>query len=181
MQFKYLLAFCFLFFLSLTVTAQKYKQQLQVGGSLNIPTSNLSNITNLGYGGYGKGMFGFSRYNQQITVEAGYNTFPVDKNLTGGFRSHYSVVPVYLGYRYLFPVGVTLESQAGISFNKLKVGSGATFVSTKSTSFALALGAGYQFHDVELGIKYQLSTVKNSDDDITFFAVRLAYNFLLHK
>ena len=180
MGIKYFL-FLSLFFFSVAANAQKYKQQLQVGGSLNIPTINLSNITNLGYGGYAKGMFGFSRYNQQITLEAGYNTFPVDKDLTGGFRSHYSMLPVYLGYRYLFPIGITLESQAGISFNKLKVGSGSAFVADKTTSFALALGAGYQLRNIELGIKYQLTNVKNSDDDITFFTVRLGYNFLLHK
>ncbi|TDQ11251.1 porin family protein [Pedobacter metabolipauper] len=161
----------------LVTLAQKGSNFLQLSGQAAIPTSDLSDVVKTGFGGALKGMYGFSSKPQYLTIEAGYNRFAV-KGLSSSTSAHYSALPVYAGYRANLS-GVILETQAGVSFNRI-AGSGlGGSASANQTAFGWALTAGYIFKDLELDVRYQSS---EGDDDtyiIRFVGIRLGYNFAL--
>ncbi len=139
---------------------------------------DLADVSKMGYGGAVKGMYGFGIREQHVTLEAGYNYFPV-KNLPDGVSANYSAIPIYTGYRYSFS-NFHFESQAGISINKVtgKV-NGQGSKSETSTNFAWGLGASYSYNNIELGIRYQSSETKKEKENISFVGIRLGYNFSL--
>ncbi len=157
--------------------AQKGNNQLQVGGQAALPVGRLNDVAKTGFGIAAKGMYGFGVADQQVTLEAGYNRFAV-KNLPNGVTGEYSAIPIYTGYRYIIG-GLSLEPQAGISFNKIVATAGNQAASGNETNFGWATSVGYSFSDIELSVRYQSSDVKNSDVKLTFLGFRLAYNFKL--
>lgn len=160
------------------VNAQKGSNIIQVSGQVGLPVGDLADVAKVGYGGAVKGMYGFGAKEQHVTLEAGYNYFPV-KDLPDGVSANYSAIPIYTGYRYSFS-NFHFESQAGISINKITgTVDGKGSKSETMTNFAWALGASYTYNNIELGVRYQSSETKKEKEDITFIGIRLAYNFTL--
>ncbi|MDQ8013206.1 MAG: outer membrane beta-barrel protein [Flavobacterium nitrogenifigens] len=177
MKKKYLIALTALF-LAASANAQKGNNQIQVSAQAAFPVDDLSKACSTGYGAAAKGLYGIGLRDQQVTLEAGYNFFPV-KNLPDGVSAHYSAIPIYTGYRYSFS-NFHIESQAGISINRIyaQANSGKSESDT-NTQFGWAIGVGYAYQNIELGVRYQSSDMKSEDEGISFVAVRLGYNFTL--
>jgi len=161
----------------LTSQAQSGNNQLQFSGQLSRPTSALLEVTNIGYGGAVKGMYGFGDNDQQATLEAGYNRFPV-KHLPTGVEAHYSSIPIYGGYRYLIN-SFSLEAQVGLAVNRIIGRNSQITVSDTHRNLGWALGIGYTLKGLEIAARYQVSDVKGTDDDLNFLGIRLAYNISL--
>ena len=157
--------------------AQKNTNYLRVAGQLAIPTGGLSEIVGTGFGGSVKGIFGFSRTPQYFTVEGGYNRFEV-KDLPAGASGNYSAIPIYAGYRAKLG-GIIFDAQAGASFNKIAAAGIGGSASDTQTAFAWAVGASYEYKQVELGLRFQSSEASNDAFIIRFVGVRLGYNFSL--
>ncbi|MES2061656.1 MAG: outer membrane beta-barrel protein [Bacteroidota bacterium] len=174
---KPLLLLAIILSFSCTVKAQKGDNLFQISGQASLPTSNLADVVKTGFGAAIKGMYGFGVTKQHVTLEVGYDRFSV-KNLPSGVDASYSAVPIYTGYRYTIG-NFNLEPQAGISINKVAGSSSVGSASSTSTNFGWATGVSYSFTNLELGVKYQSSEIKNSDDNLTFVGIRLAYNFSL--
>lgn len=176
-----LLAFVF-------ANSQKGKNSLQGAIHYGIPVNNLADVTNGGYGGALKGLYGFSARKQQVSLSIGYTNFPVKKSLSGDFDFYYSTLPVMVGYRHVLgsmiaDKGIYLESQAGINFNTIKgysagAGSGGPIVKKTGTDLVFALSIGYEFKGLDLSARYQSAQVRNSDNGITFVALQIGYSFL---
>lgn len=167
--------------LSFSVTkAQKGTNGIQVGARVVFPTEKLNKIVNTGFGGSVKGMYGIGSKSSphQVTLEAGYNRFGL-KDLPTGASGSYSAIPLYTGYRYLFGK-VILDTQAGISINRISGHNVAgTEVDGTQTAFGWSVGAGYLIKQIEIGVKYQSSDVRDDIYDIKFVGLRVGYNFKL--
>ncbi|NRF37467.1 outer membrane beta-barrel protein [Pedobacter foliorum] len=168
-------ALVFLFIFPLVSMAQKGSNFLQVSGQAAIPTGAISDVVKTGFGGAVKGIYGFSRNPQYLTLEAGYNRFAA-KNMPAGASAHYSALPIYLGYRANLS-GVVLESQGGVSFNRIAGSGPGGSASANQTAFGWAISAGYTFKDLELAVRYQSSEGNNDVQIIRFIGIRLGYNF----
>ncbi len=176
MMKKLLLAFALLTS-SFSLHAQTGKKFLQVSGQISRPTSTMLEVTNVGYGGAIKGMYGFGELKQQATFEVGYNRFPV-KGLPAGVEAHYSAFPIYLGYRYIANK-LSLEVQGGTSINRIVGRNEMISIVETKLNLGIGLGIGYLFHDFEIGARYQITDARGTEDDPTFLGLRLAYNFSL--
>jgi len=163
--------------LSFGVFAQSGKNYLQVSAQLSRPTSALLEVTNIGYGGALKWMHGFGERKQQVTLEAGYNRFPV-KGLPSGVEAHYSAIPIYLGYRYLAN-RISLEAQGGASINRIIGRNNMFSVSETKLNLGIGLGLGYTMKNFEISARYQITDPRGTEDDPTFLGIRLAYNISL--
>ena len=157
--------------------AQKGNNGIQIGARAAFPTEKLADIVNTGYGATLKGMYGFGADPHQVTLEVGYNRFGL-KNLPASVSGYYAALPIYTGYRYTFG-HVIIDTQAGVSFNSVKGSGPGGTASGNQTAFGWAIGVGYVYKKVELGVKYQSSDVRDDIYDIKFVAVRLGYNFTL--
>ncbi len=176
MKRKILITFA-LISLSSGLFAQTGKNFLQVSGQVSRPTSALLEVTNIGYGGAMKWMHGFGEKNQQVTLEAGYNRFPVI-NLPAGVEAHYAAVPVYVGYRYMANK-ISLEAQGGTSINRIVGRNTSVSVSETKVNLGLGFGIGYILHNFEIAARFQVTDMRGKQDDPTFLGIRFAYNFLL--
>ncbi|MES2653257.1 MAG: outer membrane beta-barrel protein [Bacteroidota bacterium] len=176
MKFKLIVFFAFLLspFFSF---AQKNTNYLKVAGQMAIPTGQLADIVGVGYGGSVKGIFGFSKQPQYLTVEAGYNRLGV-KDLPAGSSGNYSAIPVYAGYRARLGQ-LIFDAQTGVSFNRIAASGPGGSASDTQTAFAWAVGASYEYKQVELGLRFQSSEANNDTFIIRFVGVRLGYNFKL--
>lgn len=166
-----------LVFAGFTAVAQSGKKHLQFSAQMSRPTSTLLEVTNIGYGGAVKGMYGFGEKDQQATLEIGYNRFPV-KHLPDGVEANYSSTPIYAGYRYLIN-NYSLEGQAGLAINRIVGRNSQISVRDTRRNFGFALGIGYTWRALEIGARYQVSDVKGTEDDLNFLGIRLALNINL--
>lgn len=157
--------------------AQKGNNGIQVGARMAIPTERLAEVANVGYGATVKGMYGIGASPHQVTLEVGYNRFGL-KNLPASVSGHYAAIPIYTGYRYTFG-SVIVDTQAGLSINSIKGSGPSGTASGNQTAFGWAIGAGYLYKKMEIGVKYQSSDIKDDTYDIKFVAIRLGYNFSL--
>ncbi|SDK56805.1 Outer membrane protein beta-barrel domain-containing protein [Pedobacter sp. ok626] len=157
--------------------AQEVTKLIQASVQVSRPTSALLEVTSIGYGAALKGMYGFGSDNQQVTLEGGYNRFPV-KKLPANIQAYYSAVPIYAGYRYIIK-RYTLEAQAGISLNRIIGRNTMRSMSRNETDFGWALAVGYLLKNFEVGLRYHNSDVKNTEDNLTFLGIRMAYNIKL--
>jgi hypothetical protein len=164
-----------LLFISYKSWSQKGVNIIQPSIQLNIPTGNLADNVNVGYGAGIKGMLGVGKVPQHLTLEVGYNRFGV-KNLPSSVDANYSSIPAYFGYRARLG-GLIIESQAGVAFNHIEASGPLGTVSSNQTSFGWAISAGYVYRNVELDVKYQNSESENDTYAIRFVGIRLAYNF----
>ena len=178
MNSKYFILVLMAFLLgSYAASAQKGNNLLQLSGTVAIPTGELSNVVDVGYGGAIKGLYGVGQQAQQITLEAGYNRFSV-KNLPSSVQANYSTVPIYLGYRAKLG-RIIIEGQSGLAFNHIEASGPSGTVGSNQTAFGWALAAGYAFRAVELDLRYQNSESGSDTYVIRFVGIRLAYNFSL--
>jgi len=178
MNSKYFILVLMAFLLgSYAASAQKGNNLLQLSGTVAIPTGELSNVVDVGYGGAIKGLYGVGQQAQQITLEAGYNRFSV-KNLPSSVQANYSTVPIYLGYRAKLG-RIIIEGQSGLGFNHIEASGPSGTVGSNQTAFGWALAAGYAFRAVELDLRYQNSESGSDTYVIRFVGIRLAYNFSL--
>ncbi len=164
-------------FISYQSWSQKGVNLIQPSVQVNIPTGNLADNVNTGYGAALKGMLGVGKVPQHLTLEVGYNRFGV-KNLPSSVDASYSSIPAYFGYRARLG-GLTIESQAGVAFNHIEGSGPLGTVKSNQTSFGWAISAGYVYRNVELAVRYQNSESENDTYVIRFVGVRLAYNFSL--
>lgn len=155
--------------------AQKGSNFLQVAGQAALPNGNFSDVVKIGFGGSVKGIYGFSAKPQSLTLEAGYSRFAV-KHLPAVASGNYSLLPVYVGYRANLS-GFILESQAGVSFNRVALSVPGEFHSDTQTAFGWALSAGYAFKNVELSLRYQHAEGSGDYNAIRVVGIRLGYNF----
>lgn len=160
-----------------TAFSQKGTNAIQISGQAAIPLGDLNKIVKTGFGGAVKGIYGITNKPQSLTLEAGYDQFSV-KNLPSIVSGHYSAIPVYAGYRANLS-GLILESQAGLSFNRIAASGNNASASANQTAFGWALSAGYLYRSIELGIKYQSSEGSKDTTPIRFLGIRLGYNFEL--
>ena len=156
--------------------AQKGNNVLQASGQLSLPTNSLENSVKTGFGFAVKGMYGISTKQQHLTLEAGYNNFAF-KNFPEEIDAKFLAIPVNAGYRYTTG-HFALEPQIGISVNRVGVSYAGESGNETETNFAWAGGISYMFNKIELGIKYQVTYLGDSDA-ITFGGIRLGYNFSL--
>lgn len=167
-------------FVFVNVKAQKGANGIQIGARAAFPTEKLNKIANTGFGATVKGIYGIGNNNSphQVTLEAGYNRFGL-KDLPSDASGHYAAIPIYTGYRYTLGK-IIVDTQAGISINRVAGSSAAGVKANGSqTAFGWAVGAGYLLNNIELGLKYQSSDLKDELYDIKFFALRVGYNFAL--
>lgn len=157
--------------------AQKGVRQLQIGIQAARPLSSLLTVTNFGYGGSAKGLYGFGRAAQQATLEVGYHRFPL-KHIPDGVEVHYSALPIYVGYRYIYNK-FTFEPQVGLSINRIAGHNNQISTSATFYNVGWSLGAGYTLNNFEIGARVQISEIKDQDEDLNFLGVRLAYNIKL--
>jgi hypothetical protein len=163
--------------LSLALFAQKGTNILQPSVQVSRPTSALLEFTNIGYGGAIKWMHGFGEKKQQVTLEAGYNRFPV-KKLPESVDIVYTAIPVYIGYRYIANK-ISLEAQGGTSINMIDGKNSTTSASEHRVNLGLGLGIGYLIKNFEIAARFQVTDPRGKTNDPTFLGIRLAYNFSL--
>jgi hypothetical protein len=174
---RYSLIFCLLVLFSNHAKAQSGLRQLQISGQASRPMSSLLTVTNYGYGGSFKGLYGFGDTDQQATLEVGYNRFPL-KHLSAGVEIYYSALPVYAGYRYIYKK-FSFEPQLGLSVNRIYGRNSMISESETFYNLGWAVGAGYILKNFEIGLRCQISEIHDRDDDLNFLGLRLAYNINL--
>lgn len=158
-----------------TASAQKGNNQLQVAAQLAVPTGELGDLANVGYGASAKGLFGFSDIPQHMTFEVGYNYFAVkDKYLQPTVDAQYRSIPIYIGYRYMFG-NFFAESQAGVAINTVYASNQFHLASDTKAYFGWAASIGYALKNFDFSIRYNSSDVKNESSDITFAGFRVGY------
>ncbi|WP_175632405.1 outer membrane beta-barrel protein [Pedobacter ghigonis] len=163
--------------ITFSLKAQKGNNGLQLSVQGAIPTGKLANVVNIGFGTALKGLYGFGKTPQHLTLEAGYNRFEV-KNIPATSDAYYSSIPLYVGYHARLG-RIILEGQAGTAFNHVEGSGSSGKVSSNQTAFGWALGAGYVYNGFELGVRYQNSEADTDTYVIRFLGIRLAYNFTL--
>jgi len=155
---------------------------LSVGVDAGIPTGNLSNGYNWNIGGSVQADIPVA---QQlfVTINAGYNSLQGKDNAygTGLTATNIQLLPVKAGLKF-FPANhfyVQGEAGAAFSLNKSDLGF------NNSAAFIYAPQVGYQFpvggkSFIDAGVRYEGSTdfvSNNSNSQVNFFALRLAYAF----
>lgn len=170
-------------FAFISANSQKGTNDLQGTLHYGIPVGNLADVSNRGWGGALKGLYGFSTRKQHVSLSVGYTNFPVKKSLAGDYRFFYSTLPVMTGYRYTFGKninkGIYLESQAGINFNKVKgfsTGITGPIFERSGTNFIWAFNIGYEYKGFEFGVQWQSAEVEHSSNEITFIGIHFGFS-----
>lgn len=155
---------------------------LSVGVDAGIPTGNLSNGYNWNIGGSLQADIPVMPQ-LFVTVNAGYNSFQGKDNAfgTGLTATNIQLLPVKAGLKY-FPVShfyVQGEAGAAFALNKNDVGfdNAAAFIYAPQVGYQFPLG-GKSY--IDAGVRYEGSTdftSNNSNSQVNFFALRLAYAF----
>src|ERR1700754_3101899 len=105
--------------------AQKGKNQISVGAEGALPLGDFSDVSNIGYGGSVKGLYGVGTAGQ-VTLTAGYLKFAAKKELKdalGADKISNSLIPVLAAYRHNFSVFYA-EPQVGYSFSSVNIKGG---------------------------------------------------------
>jgi len=153
-----------------------------VGVDAGIPTGNLSNGYNWNIGGSVQADIPVA---QQlfVTINAGYNSLQGKDNAygTGLTATNIQLLPVKAGLKFFPANHFYVQGEAGAAFalNKTNVGfdNAAAFIYAPQVGYQFPLG-GKSFLDA--GVRYEGSTdftSHNSDSQVNFFALRLAYAF----
>jgi len=155
---------------------------LSVGVDAGIPTGNLSNGYNWNIGGSVQADFPVLPQ-LFVTLNAGYNSIQGKDNAfgTGLSATNIQLLPVKAGLKF-FPVShFYIQGEAGAAFalNKSDVGfsNGEAFIYAPQVGYQFPLG-GKSF--IDAGVRYEGSTdftSNNSNTQVNFFALRLAYAF----
>lgn len=169
---------CFSFY----AAAQTGYNEAQIAAQLSFPVGDLAQIAKRGHGFSAKGLWGIGKANQQLTTEVGYSYFNIkDTWLTEDVGAYYGGFVLYGGYRYRFN-NIFIEPQAGVAFYKIDAFSSVNVQGIQESDryFDWAIGAGYNLGHIDVGLRYQNASVKNSND-ISFIGLRLGYKFYISK
>lgn len=168
--------------LASSVFAQGGNTQIQVAAQASIPVGDLASAAKVGRGFAIKGLWGFSKQPQQLTLEAGNNFFALrDKYVIKDVQVNYSTWPFYLGYRRYFSK-LYAEGQFGLAVNKMAAFRTDTItgsVQNSETFFAWATAIGYKLNDFDLEARFQ--NVSKNGPDICFVGLRVAYTLPFFK
>ncbi|BAU53518.1 outer membrane beta-barrel protein [Mucilaginibacter gotjawali] len=155
---------------------------LSVGVDAGLPSGNLSNGYNWNIGGSLQADIPVAEQ-LFVTINAGYNSLQgkTDAYGTGLTATNIQLLPVKAGLKFFPANHFYVQGEAGAAFalNKSDVGF------DKSAAFIYAPQVGYQFpvggkSFIDAGVRYEGSTdfvSKNSNSQVNFFALRLAYAF----
>ncbi|HEY8657450.1 MAG TPA: hypothetical protein VIL78_00320 [Hanamia sp.] len=169
---KFYLFFCVLLVASQISFAQKGNNQIGIGPEVDFPMGTFGDAYKVGFGGTVKGLLGVGQ-SGQITLTLGYSTFKGKSGTTGGYSyagQTYNIIPYLLGYRNNFKA-FYIEPQLGFASYTTKV----TGFKETETRFTYALGAGYNIHSFDLGLRFQ------SHEGSSFLGARIAYTINLKK
>ena len=179
--------------LLLTTATKAQNTRFSIGAEAAIPVGDFADAVNTGYGGSLRCEFPVGTSNLGLMITAGYLSFAGKDIEIGTFHhSGYSqgLIPIQVGGRYYFNApqdGFYVQVELGVHMNSYTAYtySGSPLelhTSTKTnTNFSYGPSIGYQFANVDLGVKYQLissgkdaagETVNNS-----YVGIRLAYVF----
>lgn len=155
---------------------------LSIGADGGIPTGNLSNGYNWNIGGSVQADFPVAPQ-LFVTVNAGYNSIQGKDNAFGSglTATNIQLLPVKAGLKF-FPVShFYVQGEAGAAFalnkNDVGFGNGEAFIYAPQVGYQFPLG-GKSF--IDAGVRYEGSTdftSNNSNTQVNFFALRLAYAF----
>lgn len=151
------------------VQAQQGEFKINPGLELGLPMGDFGDATNLGFGATVKGLYGVSD-DGQVELTLGYLTFS-GKDDWGNV----DIIPIMAGYRHSFE-SFYAEGQLGFANVKTKVDLGMLGdVSSSSTEFSWAIGAGYMFNAFDLSLRYQ--SVATSGSSWGWIGLRVGYSF----
>ena len=168
-----LLSVLFLTAITISVAAQKGKNEIGIGAEIAFPTGPFGESFKTGFGAWAKFLFGVST-KAQISFSTGYTGFSANGSGSEGSAS-VGILPLLLGYRHIISKGLYIEPQAGYGTYHAKVKIQEQSVSGSQGAFTYALGLGYVVNDVDFGIRYQNATIDGSD--FSNVAIRIGYNF----
>lgn len=158
---------------SFAVFAQQGNNQIGAGLELGLPLGDFGEGSEMGIGGSLKGLYGIGQAGQ-VGLTLGYISFGM-KESTSSASGSSGIIPIMATYRHHFN-GFYLEPQAGLSLHKAKVNiDGMGSVSSSSSAFGYAIGAGYLIGDVDISARYQGAS--KDGGSMSFIGIRLGYNF----
>lgn len=164
--------------LSIAGMAQKGAISISAGAELGFPSGDFGTLSKPGFGATVKGMYGLSN-TQQITLTTGYLSFGAKelfKDLLGADKLNQSIIPILAGYRHYYK-GFYGEPQIGYGIYKSKIKGGDFASSDSQGAFTWAVGAGYVYKTLDVGIRYQSG--HSDGTSVGFAGIRVAYNFSL--
>jgi hypothetical protein len=179
MRKAYIVLFAILLVAS-TASAQQFWGQgkMSWGGGLelSLPLGNLSDVAGFGFGPFGKFQYGLNE-NILVMGSLGY-TYWTSKSV-GGVDVNASAVSFLVGGKYNLSQQVTKGfygmGEIGLYFASSTValpayyGFGGGTASASFTRFVFVPGAGYEFGNFDVSLKFVLGS------DVTNIAARVAY------
>src|SRR5690554_4511688 len=153
--------------------AQQGEIKIGVGADLGLPIGNWSNGYGVGLGVSGKGYYGLNDA-ADITFTTGFMRFGGKDN--NDFST--TLIPFLGGYKHKFE-SLYVEPQLGLTTVSSKVNLGALGmgnISSSSTNLGYGIGGGYMMDNWDFGARFQ---GVSSGGSISFFAIRVGYNFSL--
>lgn len=158
--------------------AQRGNNQIGVAADASVPTGDLSEFSNAGFGGTVKVLYGIGKAGQ-LTLTSGYVSFTgkeTFKDLLGADKITQTIVPVLVGYRHNFD-GFYAEPQIGYGFYASKIKGGILDSKDSGGAFTWAAGIGYIFRSFEVGVRYQSANKNN--EGVGMIGFQAGYNFSL--
>lgn len=167
--------------------AQKRNHQLAFIVEAGFP----SKYFETGGGGFIKGAYGINR-NAQLTLQTGMSKFKSYASIYDQYgrepsRITIRFIPVLIGYKQYLKQ-FYLEPQVGYGEEGGKIVDVArVFTLPSNGSFYWAIGAGYQFHKLDLGIRYQRANTLDKDyvdlwgdNQFSFVGLHIGYTLNLN-
>ncbi len=164
---------------TLSSNAQKGRIQLGIGVEAGIPTGDIGKLVKPGVGGSAKLLYGISDAGN-LTLTTGYYSFAAKEDIPD-YKETLSCIPVLFGYRHSFNA-FYIEPQIGFgSYNWKAKGSDVTPLnsSLNATEFTYAVGVGYVYKDVDLGVRFQTGALNGGN--FSFAGLRIGYNISFAK
>jgi hypothetical protein len=167
-------AITILMLLSTIITlAQKGNNNIGIAAEVGVPFGVFEQYNKLGVGGSVKGMLGIAKKGH-ITLTTGYTSFKV-KGSTPETNAETNIIPILAGYRHNVH-HFFIEPQLGFGLYESKTKSFNGTNSDIESQITWALGAGYLWHKLELGIRYQEGYKEGENTGL--IGIHLGYNFL---
>lgn len=176
---KKLIAASFIFmFFSIPSFAQKGNNKVGIGGEVAIPAGgDFGKGFNTGFGGWIKFQFGISN-SGSVSFSSGYTSFTA-KGSSSQESASIAVLPMLLGYRHFITQGIYVEPQAGYGSYRARYSIGGQSASGSQGAFTYAIGGGYEFNNIDFGIRYQNGTIEGVSYGNV--ALRIGYNFSINN
>lgn len=156
-------------------TAQKGNNQLTVMAEAGIP-----NEGRMGYGLFIKGAYGVGE-KAQLTLQTGFSRF-TSAGAPGHQETTIRIIPFLAGYKYNIK-NFYIEPQAGYGEVGGRIDIGGDYARPSNGAFIWAIGGGYSWPRIDLGIRYQSAhgTVGIGSDhknQFGFTGLHIGYNLI---